>query len=511
MMNLKKTLAVFIAGLFLFSGCSSTGGNQPIATQVNVNEIVDLTVQAAVSTLVSTQSQNTPIIPAESITETPAATQPSPSIPNASITITSVQESSPGKAIVYWDAVGEFPSGFKLVWTTEVRKPAFPEDSNTYTSDPYARSAMFSGTPGMVYLVRVCRFIGDTCDIYSNLGIFAFANTTSATTSPVTTKTVWPTFVSGGGGGSAGGKTNTPVPSVIIIKMSGGTAGKALIEWKTATNPSKGFKILYSKTNATPELGKDSYYVISDGAVRSAFVDGVSATKYYFRLCAYNGSTCEYSNVYTFTFPTFVPSPKPSPTVDTSVITITGISNLAAGTATINWTASGTFTNGFKILYSTTNATPTLGTAEMIYISDNAARTATVSGVPRSRYYYRICKYTGSACSVYSNVMEFTYADISEDPAIIFSTDGAFSEVGKVKLDWTLPAGNNAGGYLILQAYPDTPIFPESVKYTVSDPAARTYTLTGLTSGLTYNFRLCLYNGSICTAYSELAPNVLVP
>jgi len=506
-MYVKKVLTVVILGLIILAGCK---GND--TTPMNLDEIVALTAEAAISAQQSAVPVKSLEPPATNTPEAPVITQTAPSSSNASITITSIQETGYGKAIVNWDAVGDFPSGFKLVWTTEVRQPVFPGDTNSYTSDPFSRSMLFSGTPGTLYLMRVCRFTGDACDVYSNLGIFSFSTTSASSTPLTSTKTVWPTTRAPGGGGT-GGKTATPVSLLTITSVTAASPGKALMMWKSDTNPSKGFKLVYSKTNSVPIYGTDSYYAISDGATRQAYVDGTSGTKYYYRICMFDGTKCNpYSPVYTFTFPTFTSSPTPSATTDPAVINITGLSDLSAGAATINWTASGTFSNGFKILYSTSNSTPTLGGSGVsALLFDGALRSAIVNGVPRSHYYYRICKYTGSTCSVYSNVVEFTYADISEDPAIELLSDGAFSEAGKVKLDWTLPADDNAGGYLILQAYPDTPIFPEAVKYTVSDPTARTFTVSGLTSGLTYNFRLCLYNGSICTVYSAAVTDVLVP
>lgn len=506
-MGNKKVLTVFIIGLFILAGCGGNG-----ADQGNIDQIVELTAQAVISTK---SAALTPVVTTEIpvFIETPTVqvTEPQPTPANAVITITGVQQTEYGRAIVSWDAIGEFPYGFKLVWTTEQRYPNFPDDPSSFASDPNARSAMFAGAPGSIYFLRVCRFTGATCDVYSDLGIFAFNPAAGTATGVSVNKTVVPTkVVSGGGGGS--GATLTPVPTVKIVKVTGGTTGKAYMQWTSDTNPTKGWKILYSKTNTTPVLGKDSYYVVSDNNARSAYVDGKSNTTYYYRICKYNGTTCEYSQVYKFTFPTFASTPTKTATTDTATISITSVNDLAAGSATINWSATGTFSSGFKILYSTTNSTPTFGGAGVTAVLiDGSLRSAVVNGVPRGHYYYRICKFTGSACSVYSNVYEFTYADISEDATISFTADGTFTEAGKVKLDWDIPAGDNAGGYLILQAYPDTPIFPEAVKYTVSNPASRTYTVTGLSSGMTYNFRLCLYNGTICTAYSEVAADVVVP
>jgi hypothetical protein len=511
-MYLKKSVAIILIGFLILSGCNKTDSDQ-----ATIDQIVALTAQSVVSTQLSTLLPNTATeTPSGNEQATPTFEEPSPSPADATITITNIQETGRGQAVVYWDAVGEFPSGFKVVWTTEQIKPTFPKDTNTYTSDPFARSALISGNPGSVYLVRVCRFTGDACDVYSNLGIFAFPKIQPTATLQPTSKTIIPTFKPGGGGGTI--KTATPTATLKITKVSGGNTGKALIEWTSDKNPSNGFKILYSITNATPTLGTDPYYVITDNAARSAYVDGVSETKYYYRVCKFNGSTCEaYSNVFAFTFPkinyTATPSKTPtaSATPDASVITITDVTSLSAGAATLNWTATGVFPNGFKVLFSTTNATPTLGAAEMIQLTDGALRTTTVNGVPRSRYYYRICKYNGSTCTIYSNVVEFTYPDIAEDPGIDLTQDLTVTTPGSVKLDWVLPAGDNAGGYLILQSFPSNPIFPEAVKYVVSDPTARTYTVTGLTSTLIYNFRLCLYNLTICTVYSETLVGVTAP
>ncbi len=508
-MYVKKILAIVITGLLFLSGCNGNNNNQ-----VNIDEIVALTAQAAISAQQSLTPVSSLEPPVTSTPEPPSATETSPSSSTATITITSIQETAYGKAIVNWDAVGDFPAGFKLVWTSDVRTPVFPGDLNSYTSDPSARSMLFSGTPGTIYLMRVCRYTGDSCDVYSNVGIFTFSKTALTATALPGTKTAaaWPTVRVPGGGGS-GGATITPASGLTITSIKAATAGKAVVTWKSDTNPSKGFKIVYSKTNATPTYGTDSYYAISDGALRSAYVDGASGTKYYYRMCKYDGTKCDsYSAVYTFTFPTFSPSPTITATTDTATITLTGISDLNVGSATINWSASGTFTNGFKILYSTTNNTPTFGgTGVSMLLIDGALRSAIVNGTPRTHYYYRICKYTGSGCSVYSNIVEFTYADISEDSSISLSVDGAVTTPGSVKLDWTLPGGDNPGGYLILKAYPDIPIFPEAAKVTVSDPAARTYTLTGLTSGQMYNFRLCYYNGSYCTVYSPTVTDITVP
>ena len=88
--------------------------------------------------------------------------------------ITAIQQIGPNTAIVNWDGIGNFPSGFNVVWTNEVRRPISPRDDGSFTNDPFARTSMFSGQPGYVYILRVCRFTGEGCDVYSDTAFFTF-------------------------------------------------------------------------------------------------------------------------------------------------------------------------------------------------------------------------------------------------------------------------------------------------------------------------------------------------
>ncbi|MEN6404408.1 MAG: hypothetical protein ABFD94_20870, partial [Armatimonadia bacterium] len=473
-----------------------------------------LEAQTAVSILPEViPASETPLPTAQSTAtiNAPAAT------PDAVITITSIQETGAGRAIVYWDAIGDFPAGYTVVWTTETRQPLLPADDNTYTGDPNARSAMLSGLPGYVYVVRVCRTTSGGCDVYSKAAFFAF-NSYAPTptinwTKTAAAKTAIANIPPGGGGGGGGAAATPTVMKFAIVSMDGGADLKAHMVWTSDVSPSEGFRIYYSTTNGEPKQGSDSYFVIQDGKTREAYVDGKTGTTYYYRICKIDDGACvAYTASFKFTFPGTAPAatatPKPTVTQDTAEILIATISDTSVGKAVITWGASGKFPEGFRVVYSASDNTPNLNDT-VVKVSDGAARSAEVSGIPNTKYYFRVCKYVAGSCTVYSPVNTFKFAAPPEDAAFVLSVDGTVTDPGKVVLTWVPPASAPAG-YLVLRDYPDIPVYPADVKQTISDGSAVTYEMTGLKSGATFNFRLCSFDGFICTAYSNTV-SALVP
>jgi hypothetical protein len=92
--------------------------------------------------------------------------------------------------------------------------------------------------------------------------------------------------------------------SIIITAIKETGSGQAQISWKASGTFAKGFRIYYSNYIKLPTFGGEkSEYAIPDGATRSAYVTGTPGTTYYYRLCSYTGSGCDfYSNLYTYTF-----------------------------------------------------------------------------------------------------------------------------------------------------------------------------------------------------------------
>ena len=164
----KRVLFGFILMVFILAGCAQARQAEQVQDEVNrilTQSAIDLATVAAQQTEVPTETP-VPVV----VEPTPTAT------PDAAITITSVEQSGEGRAIVNWEAYGNYPSGYALVWTSEQRKPVYPDDSSSYAGDPNARSAMMSGEPGYVYVVRVCRVNVTGCDLYSEPVFIAFGD-----------------------------------------------------------------------------------------------------------------------------------------------------------------------------------------------------------------------------------------------------------------------------------------------------------------------------------------------
>ena len=450
-----------------------------LSTQAYTTPTLDVSISATPGLDTSGQGGQ---LPTETITPKPTKTAAP-----GSIKILSITQKSPGVAIVKWEAVGDFPYGFKIVFTEVQSQPTYPGNNSTTISSASARAGVINYSPDRIYYVRVCRFMGNSCDIYSDLGIFAFAPPTKT---PKPTKTAAVGVVNG---------TSVPYdPTLVITSVTGGSNGKAYFTWTDKSTSTKGYRIVYSTSTQTPTFGVDSNFYISDPKARSAYVDGSSATKYYYRICRYTGTACsEYSAVYTYTFPTIAGTS--TPTADASTITITSINNTDTGVAQVNWSATGTFPNGFKILYSKTNALPTLSD-NVTVISDGALRVGSISGEPSTLYHVRVCKYSGTDCIIYSPVTDFTFGADPIAINLISAVDGVTP--GDIDLTWSISGGTTPNGFKILLSTNTTPDLTNSTVFTAAD-GDTTATITGSTATL-YYVSICKSLGSTCGVYSNI-------
>jgi hypothetical protein len=87
-------------------------------------------------------------------------------------------------------------------------------------------------------------------------------------------------------------------------------SGQAKISWTATGTNTNGFWIYYSTSFQNPYFGGYPMFKITDGSARTAYVDGNAGVTYYYRICHYTGSGCDYySNSYTYTFPGATPTP----------------------------------------------------------------------------------------------------------------------------------------------------------------------------------------------------------
>jgi hypothetical protein len=81
-------------------------------------------------------------------------------------------------------------------------------------------------------------------------------------------------------------------------------SGRAMISWTATGTNSNGFWIYYSTSFQNPYYGGYAMFKIPDGTARSAYLDGDAGVTYYYRICHYTGSGCDYySNSITYTYP----------------------------------------------------------------------------------------------------------------------------------------------------------------------------------------------------------------
>ncbi len=490
--------------LTLSTGCGTllSGISQPTSVGPSLDEISTLSALATQANLTPTLDLSIPLMPtstpflelegqggeATSENISPEDNNPIKTAMPGEIKITGISQKSAGVAQINWDATGDFPFGFKIVFTDQQSYPTFPENSSVSVINSSSRVGFFTYSADRIYYVRVCRLIVDKCDIYSDLGIFAFAPPTAT---PKPTKTA--SIVVGSGG------TSVPYDSTLTIDLiKSASVGKAYFAWTDKSSSPKGYKIVYSSSSQVPTYGTDPYFYIADSTVRSAYVDGSSNTKYYYRICRFDGTKCTaYSAVYTFTFPTY----SITSTADSSTISITSISDTSTGVAQVNWTASGSFPNGFKILYSKTTSLPTLADSYTV-VSDGTLRLGSITGDPSATYHVRVCKYSGGECVVYSPVVDFTFA---ADPAVITITglvDNS-SVVGSVDLEWTATGTFSNGFKVLYSTSQSTPTYENASVIAVPSGSTRAATITG--SGNThYYLRVCKSSGTGCGVYSNV-------
>jgi len=293
MIHPKVILVISICALFL-AGCGQVAAlptamqTQPVAPVETATPVFNI-VTPWVIYITATPGPTLAVPSATPTAVEPTATQIVP----AAINITSVVDMGGGNVQVIWDAVGNFSTGFEVVWSATNQSPSFPTDSTNYVSDPNARSAVFQGDPGSVYFVRVCRYVNNTCDVYSNT---SYVLVYGPTLMPVV-----PTAVPGN---HLSNTSKTPVgPYIYITYMKSAGAGAAVIYWRVYGTFNNGYLILYGNDPTQLVYGESRQISVPHGYYRVFTVTGYYNTTYYFRMCRYTGTNCDLaSNVYAFTF-----------------------------------------------------------------------------------------------------------------------------------------------------------------------------------------------------------------
>ena len=483
---MKRILSLMLIGILLLSGCEGAAGN---LAGLNQDAIAGLlgTAQAGAGNageeLLKDATQTmTPYLPETgSGYKTPTPID-STGNGNESITATKFEALGDGKARIYWEVEGEFPEGFKVVWSQDTSTPVFPDDIWDYISDGDARSAEVFGTPGDSYYFRVCKYSNGVCAFYSPVVKYTFEEAAEKTATPIS--------------------TNSAEYIKITSIQSGGT-GKANIYWEANGSFPKGFKVVWSTNTSEPVYPGNEYQYLSSESARSTTITGTAGKKVYFRVCRYDGSKCNlYSNSYAFTY-AGTEATEPA----NKSITITNINNVKTGKAKVEWSASGTFSKGFKVVWSSSTSSPVYPGNDYVYMSEPSARSAYVNATAGKKYYFRVCEYLGGSCGVYSNTYTFTFngttpTDVPETSTITLNSVTASGD-GKAAVSWSA-SGSFPSGFKVVWSDSNTaPVYPGNDYVYLSNSGARSATING-TPGETIYVRVGKYVGGSCSVYSNM-------
>jgi transcriptional regulator CtsR len=252
------------------------------------------------------------------------------------------------------------------------------------------------------------------------------------------------------------------------------------LTWRDNATDETGFKI-ERKTGATGTWAQ----IATTGANVVTYTNtGLAAnTTYYYRVRAYNASgNSPYSNeAYTATF---IVNP-PSTLVATA---------LSATQIKLTWRDNATNETGFKIERKT-GATGTW--AQIATAAANVVTYTNTGLTTNTTYYYRVRAYNATGNSPYSNEA-YTATFIVNPPSTLAAT--ALSAT-QIKLTWTDNATNETG-FKIERKTGATGTYAQ-----IATVAANivTYTNTGLTTKITYYYRVRAYNATGNSPYSNEA------
>ncbi len=169
----------------------------------------------------------------------------------------------------------------------------------------------------------------------------------------------------------------------------------------------------------------------------------------------------------------------------------------------LSWSLSGVSSQqGFKLVRSKTDSTPTYSENEALYVSSSSARSSTWYNDNGGTHYYRICIYFEGTCSTYSNTVQVTSPLIEKEPV---KSGGITLSIVDQQISWSLVGGTAPHGFKVVLDSSASPEYPEnSIQYV--SPGTTSATLPEKAAG-TYYVRVCKYtNGTQdagCVDYSN--------
>ncbi len=284
------------------------------------------------------------------------------------------------------------------------------------------------------------------------------------------------------------------------LKLSASVVDKndVKLSWQaSAGDTEKGFKIVRAKTSNPSYPGSDYKYITQNDARAYTWKDLGEGT-HHFRVCLFtNNGTCdEYSNNVSVT----IEKEDEEPEDKDGSISLQG--QTTDGSVKLSWSTNnlGEF-DGFKIVHSG-SPNPVYPGDTYKYLSNSSASSYTWSNLSKGTYHFRVCKYKGGKCELYSNDITITI-EKTDEPIVegSISLTGTVSD-SSVSLNWSTANLDAPKGFKLVKSTSPNPVYPGNDYKYLSDSGVRSYTWKGLSAG-TYHFRVCQYLGGKCGIYSN--------
>jgi Fibronectin type III domain len=183
------------------------------------------------------------------------------------------------------------------------------------------------------------------------------------------------------------------------------------------------------------------------------------------------------------------------PDPPTSFYGTAGLTQVALSWVAPGNTGSSAITN-YSLQYSTDYVTWSSPPATPATPTPSTATTYTFTGLAKGTlYYFRIAAHNSSGPSIYSTTFTVTLASIPDPPTSFSGIPGATDVV----LSWVAPVddgGSPINSYILQYSIPPSapPLWYPSPPATPTPSTATTYTFTGLTMGILYDFRIAAVN-----------------
>lgn len=172
--------------------------------------------------------------------------------------------------------------------------------------------------------------------------------------------------------------------------------------------------------------------------------------------------------------------------------------------------------DGFKLVKSK-DANPVYPGDTYKYFSGSGTKTYTWGITDGNKYHFRVCKYAGGKCVLYSNDVSETApkkssSDDEDDEDSDSGSSGDYAtgvslsgskDGTTAKLSWSISGGSAPLGFKVVKSTSRNPVYPGNDYQYLSSSSVRSYNWSGFSAGETYHFRVCIYKGGSCGAYSD--------